>query len=106
MAPESQEQIKRIANDSGKNDLVVVLGASDIEGAEIAAETVTIGDPGYTGPLTGVSLKLPVYHIIEPDVRDAVPSEIYEKEVGIMSMIIDAEEVGKKFKVLRKRIAR
>ena len=101
MAPESQEQIKRIANDSSKDDLVVVLGASDIEGAEIAAETVTIGDPSYAGPLTGVSLKLPIYHILEPEVKASIPEKIYDQEVGIIAMIVDTEELGKKFKAIR-----
>ena len=101
MDPESQAQIKRIAEESPDMDLVVILGASDIEGAEIAAETVTAGDPGYTGPLAGVSLRLPVYHILEPEVRAALDESIYEEQVGIVSMIVDVEEVGRKFKALR-----
>jgi glycine reductase len=101
MDPENQAQIKKIAEESPNDNLMVVLGASDIEGAEIAAETVTEGDPGFVGPLAGVSLKLPVYHILEPEVRAAIPEEIYEQEVGIVSMIVDTEEVGKKFKAIR-----
>jgi betaine reductase len=98
---ESQAQIKKIAEEVGKDNLMVVLGASDIEGAEISAETLTVGDPSYAGPLAGVSLGLPVYHILEPEVRKAVPKEIYEKEVGLVSMIVDTEEVARKFKAIR-----
>lgn len=101
MDPENQAQIKKIADENGSDNLMVVLGASDIEGAEIAAETVTIGDPSFAGPLAGVSLKLPVYHILEPEVRAAIPEEIYEQEVGIVSMIVDTEKVGKKFTAIR-----
>jgi len=101
MDPENQEQIKKIAEETSNENLMVVLGASDIEGAEIAAETVTEGDPGFAGPLAGVSLKLPVYHILEPEVRAAIPEEIYEQEVGIVSIVVDTKEVGKKFKAIR-----
>jgi betaine reductase len=97
MDPESQAQIKKIAESFPKDNLAVILGASDIEGAEIAAETVTEGDPSFAGPLAGVSLKLPVYHILEPVVKDAVPQEIYNQEVGIVSMIVDTEDVGVRF---------
>ena len=101
MDPENQAQIKKIAEESSVDNLMVVLGASDIEGAEIAAETVTIGDPGFAGPLAGVSLRLPVYHILEPEVKAAIPEDIYEEQVGIVSMIVDTDEVGKKFKAIR-----
>jgi betaine reductase len=101
MAPESQAQIKRIAEDFGKDNIIVILGASDIEGAEIAAETLTTGDPSFAGPLAGVSLGLPVYHILEPEVKAGIPEEIYEHEVGLASMVLDTEEIGRKFKAIR-----
>ena len=71
---ENQAAIKRLAEENGADNLVVVLGATDIEGAEITAETVTLGDPSFAGPLGGVSLGLPVYHILEPDVKKAIPA--------------------------------
>jgi betaine reductase len=101
MDPENQAQIKKIAEESASDDLIVVLGASDIEGAEIIAETVTSGDPGFAGPLAGVSLGLPVYHILEPEAKAAIPEDVYEEQVGLVSMIVDVEEVGRKFKAAR-----
>lgn len=98
---ESQAQIKKIADDMGKDNVMVILGASDIEGAEIAAETLTVGDPSFAGPLAGVSLRLPVYHILEPELKSEIPEDIYEQQVGIVSMIVDTEEVAKKFKAIR-----
>jgi betaine reductase len=98
---ESQTQIKKIADDLGKDNVMVILGASDIEGAEIAAETLTVGDPSFAGPLAGVSLRLPVYHILEPELKSEIPEDIYERQVGIVSMIVDTEEVEKKFKAIR-----
>ena len=81
--------------------MIVVLGASDIEGAEIAAETLTAGDPSYAGPLAGVSLGLPIYHILEPEVKAAIPEDVYDQAAGIVSMIVDTEEVSRKFKAIR-----
>jgi betaine reductase len=101
---ESQAQIKKLVDQFGKDNLVAVLGASDIEGAEIAAETLTVGDPSFAGPLAGVQLGLPIYHILEPEVKAAVPEDVYEQSAGIVSMIVDTEEVGKKFKAIRDRI--
>ncbi len=106
MDPESQGNIKKIAESGevSKEHIVVVLGASDIDGAEISAETVTFGDPSYTGPLAGVPLGLPVYHILEPELREAIPEAEYEENVGIWTMAADTEEIGKRFQAIRKRV--
>ena len=62
MDAEAQGNVKKIAEDQGvKEDLIVVLGTSNIDGAEISAETVRVSDPSYSGPLAGVSLGLSVY---------------------------------------------
>jgi glycine reductase len=98
---ESQAQIKKLVEQEGKDDMIVVLGASDIEGAEIAAETLTVGDPSYAGPLAGVSLGLPIYHILEPEVKAAIPVDVYDQAAGLVSMIVDTEEVSRKFKSIR-----
>jgi glycine/sarcosine/betaine reductase complex component A len=104
MDAEAQANIKKIAEgQEDKGSVIVVLGASDIDGAEISAETVTIGDPSYSGPLAGVSLGLPVYHILEPEVKKHIPEEIYQECVGIMAMVINPDEVGGRFKAIRER---
>jgi len=109
MDPENQNQVKRIADESeqgeGNSEVIVVLGASDIEGALISAETVTMGDPSFSGPLAGVSLGLPVYHIMEPEIRDAVPEDVYEENVGIWALTIDVDEIGREFKEVREKVA-
>ena len=101
---DSQTQIMKLVDQYGKENLVAVLGASDIEGAEIAAETLTVGDPSFAGPLAGVQLGLPVFHILEPEVKAAVPEDVYEQSAGIVCMIVDTEEVGQKFRAIRERI--
>ena len=108
MDPESQGNIKKIAESDGlsKDQIIVVLGASDIEGAEISAETVTFGDPSFTGPLAGVPLGLSVYHILEPELKKFIPDAIYEENVGIWTMAADTEEIGKRFKAIREKVGK
>ena len=101
MDMENQAAIKRLAEENGADNLVVILGATDIEGAEITAETVTLGDPSFAGPLGGVSLRLPVYHILEPEVKEAIPVDVYQEQAGFMEMVADTEAIGKKFKEIR-----
>jgi len=108
MDPENQSQIKSIADRAEKDrisrdDIIVVLGASDIEGALISAETVTVGDPSFTGPLAGVSLGLPVYHILEPEIKAMIPADIYQENVGIWELTVDTEKIGQEFKAIREK---
>lgn len=110
MAPENQDNIKKIAENldgsAPQQNIIVVLGASDIEGALISAETVTIGDPSFAGPLAGVSLGLPVYHILEPELREAIPEDIYEEHVAIWALTVDTENIGKEFRNIRNNTSR
>ena len=55
---ENQQRVKDAAEKYGAENVVVILGSSDPEGAEIYAETVTLGDPTFAGPLAGVPLGL------------------------------------------------
>ena len=103
MDMENQAAIKRLAEENGVDNLVVVLGATDLEGAEITAETVTLGDPSFAGPLGGVSLGLPVYHILEAEVKAAIPADVYDKQAGFMEMVVDTAAIGKKFKEIREK---
>lgn len=108
MDPENQLQIKKIAENvegNAADSIIVVLGAGDLEGALISAETVTTGDPSFSGPLAGVSLGLPVYHILEPEMKEAIPEEVYEKNVGIWLMTVDTEKIGKEFKTIRDKLS-
>ncbi len=90
----SQESILRLSEQHGKDDLVVLLGAPDAEAAEIAAETVVLGDPAYAGALAGVQLGLDVFHVLEDEVRKAVPDDVWEAQIGVMEDILDTEAVS------------
>jgi betaine reductase len=101
MDMENQTTIKVLAEENGADNLVVVMGATDLQGVKIAAATVTSGDPSYTGPLAGASLGLTVYHILEPEVKTAIPEDVYREHAGFMEMVVDTEEIGEIFKRIR-----
>lgn len=101
---EKQTIIKKLVDDMGTEDLVVVIGTADPEVAQVTAETVTFGDPSFAGPLAGVSLRLPVYHILEPEVKKAVPPNVYQEQAGFMELVANTEEIGKIFSAIRKKI--
>ncbi len=77
----------------GTEDLVVILGSPSAESAEVYARTVTEGDPSWVGALAGVSLGLPVYHVLEPEVKRQFASEVYEEQVSIMESVLETEAI-------------
>ena len=108
MEPDNQKKIKEIAEGNGEHaagKVIVVLGASDLEGALISAETVTSGDPSFAGPLAGVSLRLPVFHILEPELKALIPENVYDENVGIWTLTVDTDAIGRRFKAIRDKVS-
>jgi len=101
----SQETIKRLADEHGTDQLVVVLGAPDAESAEIAAETVVLGDPTYAGALAEAQLGLSVYHALEEEFRSLVDDDVWEDQIGVMADVLDAEEISAAVKGMREQKA-
>jgi len=93
MDPDNQALIKRIVEEHGADDIVVMLGAGDAEAVEVAAETVRDGDPAWVGPLAGVQLGLPVLHVFEDEVKEQADRAIYDEQIGFFEMTLDVEEV-------------
>src|ERR687895_389823 len=93
MDPENQDRIKGLVDEHGADELVVVLGAADLESLEVTAETVTVGDPAYVGPLAGVQLGLPAVHILEEEGKQQVDPAIYDEQVGLLEMTLDVAQV-------------
>jgi glycine/sarcosine/betaine reductase complex component A len=100
---QSQAAIARLADTHGPENLVVLLGAPDPESAEIAAETVVLGDPACAGALAETQLGLDVYHILEDEVRAFLPPEIYEEQIGLMADVLDAAELATAVSCIRAR---
>lgn len=100
MDQENQARIKELAEKYGKDELIVILGGAEGEASGLAAETVTSGDPTFAGPLAGVQLELPVYHIFE--LKDAVEEATWEDQVSMMEMVLDVDEIVGEVKTYRK----
>ncbi|SHJ73385.1 Glycine reductase complex selenoprotein A [Dethiosulfatibacter aminovorans DSM 17477] len=98
---ENQKRVKDFAEKYGAENLVVVVGAAEGEAAGLAAETVTAGDPTFAGPLTGVQLGLKVYHVVEPEFKEAVDADVYEDQVGMMEMVLDTDDIISEMTAIR-----
>ena len=71
----------------------MILGSPDPDSTEIFADTVVSGDPTYAGALAGVSLNLPVFHVLEPDVRAASSDKVYAEQVELMEGVLESDRI-------------
>ena len=103
---ENQKRVKEFAEQYGPENVTVIIGAAEAEAAGLAAETVTAGDPTYAGPLTGVSLGLAVYHIVEDTVKNAVDAGVYDEQISMMEMVLDVDEIVKEMEAIRSQFSK
>lgn len=101
---ENQKRVKEFAEQYGSDNVVVLLGAAEGEAAGLAAETVTLGDPTYAGPLAGVSLGLAVYHICEPELKAEIDESVYEEQISMMEMVLDVDAIVSEMTAIRKQL--
>ena len=101
---ENQKRVKEFADEYGPENLVVVLGAAEGEAAGLAAETVTLGDPTFAGPLTGVQLGLTVYHVCEPEIKEEFDQDVYDEQVGMMEMVLDVDDIVSEMQAIRDQL--
>ena len=101
---ENQKRVKDFADEYGAENLVVVLGAAEGEAAGLAAETVTLGDPTFAGPLTGVQLGLTVYHVCEPEMKAEFDEAVYDEQVGMMEMGLDVDDIVSEMQAIRDQL--
>ena len=102
---EIQKRVKEFAETLNKEDLIVVLGGAEAEAAGLAAETVLSGDPTFAGPLAGVALNLPVYHVVEPIIKDNCDATVYDDQIGMMEMVLDVEAICNEMDEIRSSCA-
>ena len=100
---ENQKRVKDFAEQSGAENIVVVLGAAEGEAAGLAAETVTAGDPTFAGPLAGVQLGLSVFHVCENEIKDEVDSSVYDDQISMMEMVMDVDDIAKEMSSIREQ---
>ena len=98
---ENQKRVKEFAEEYGAENLVVVLGAAEGEAAGLAAETVTLGDPTFAGPLTGVQLGLTVYHVCEREMKEEFDEAVYDEQVSMMEMVLDVDDIVSEMSAIR-----
>jgi betaine reductase len=103
---QNQQRVKDAAEKFGAENVVVILGSSDAEGAEIYAETVANGDPTFAGPLAGVPLGLAVYHVFEEAIREEADAALWEEQISMMEMVLDTEALAKAVAGMREQYSK
>jgi glycine/sarcosine/betaine reductase complex component A len=98
---QNQQRVVDAAKQYGAEKVVVVLGSADAEGAGLYAETVTAGDPTFAGPLAGVSLGLPVFHMFEEIIKAEIDPKVWEEQVSMMEMVLDAAKLTESVAAMR-----
>lgn len=98
---ENQKRVKEFSEQYGKDNVAVLLGAAEGEAAGLAAETVTLGDPTFAGPLAGVSLGLAVYHVCEPEVKAEFDPAVYDEQISMMEMVLDVDDIIREMQAIR-----
>ena len=98
---ENQKRVKELTEEYGVENIVVLLGAAEGEASGIAAETVTVGDPTFAGPLTGVQLGLTVYHVCEPEMKAEFDEAVYDEQVSMMEMVLDVDDIVSEMSAIR-----
>lgn len=93
MGLEYQRTIKEFADKYGAENLVVMLGFLNMSLLLIYATTLNFGDISYAGPLSGVALRLPVHHILEPEIKAQIPQDAYQEQIGLMEVIVDPKKI-------------
>ena len=96
--------VKKVVDQYGKDNIVAILGAPDADSAELYAETLVNGDPSWLGPLAGVSLKLPVYHIMEPEMKRQIDPACYKEHLGLMEIAMDVDKIAEGLNRVRKNM--
>ena len=101
---EVQGRIKELAEQYGKEDIVVILGAPNVDSSLIQFETVTRGDPTYAGPLAGVELGLRAFHVFEPEIKSLIDPARYAELIETLELGLESETIISALQNARKEI--
>lgn len=103
---ENQNRVKKAVEDHGAENVIVIIGAAEGEAAGLAAETVTNGDPTFSGSLAGVQLGLRCYHVFEEEFKQEVDASVYDEQIGMMEMVLDVDGVISEMKDIRSQFCK
>jgi glycine/sarcosine/betaine reductase complex component A len=98
---EGQGRIRQVVEQAGTEDVIAILGANSSTAVEMTALTLKSGDPSYAGPLAGIALGIPSYHILEPEIVGQVDPVLYDRELALSALAMDVDEVIAPMKSLR-----
>ena len=98
---EGQGRIRQVIEQAGTDDVVAVLGANSPTAVEMTALTLKSGDPSYAGPLTGIALGIPSYHVLEAEIAEQFDPALYERELALSALAMDVAEVVAPLKSIR-----
>ena len=101
---DNQKRVKEFAEQYGAENVGVLVGAAEGGAAGLAAETVTLGDPTFAGPLAGVSLGLTVYHVCEPEVKAEFDPDVYDEQISMMEMVLDVDDICSEMHAIRDQL--
>lgn len=101
---EVQGRIKELAETFGKEELVVLLGAPNVDAARVQFETVTRGDPTFAGPLAGIELGLNAYHVFEPEVKALIEPGRYNELIETLELGLESESIVEALRQARTRL--
>ncbi len=99
LEPKEQQKVLELTEEYGKENIIVVLGSSEAEQAAVRAETVLAGDPTDIGPLKGISLGLPVYHIFE--LKEQINPVLYKEHCATFEMLLEADDIIREVAAVR-----
>lgn len=100
---EEQGRIQQLVESGDRERMVVLLGTPSPGATSMVATTLRMGDPSYAGPLAGVPLGLPVFHILEDEVKGAIDDGVYDSEVGPMELVLDKDAIEKALAAARQQ---
>ena len=98
---EGQGRIKQVIERAGRDDVIAILGANSSAAVEMTALTLKSGDPSYAGPLAGIALGIPSYHVLEAEIAGQFDRALYERELALSALAIDVAEVVAPLKTIR-----
>jgi glycine reductase len=95
--------VKKAVDEYGKDNLVAILGSPDADSAELYAETLVHGDPSWLGPLAGIALDLPVYHVMEPEIMDQIDPALRKEHLDLFAIALDVEKITEGLNRVRRK---
>jgi betaine reductase len=104
MDREMRERGYEVCGQVGVDSVGVVVVAAAGEAAGRAAAHVALGDPTFAGCLAGVSLKLPCYHICEPEIKEEIDEAVYDEQISMMEMVLDVDDICDEMNAIREQV--